>query len=149
MRRTSITSDPLSEGVDDREPRADAGAEIVFLGRVRDLEKDRPIVGLDYEHYPGMAESELEALAIETIATFDVLDLVCVHRVGLVRVGEPSIRVAIRSRHRTEGIRALDWFIKTLKERVPIWKWGVTADGARFPSGGLSSGAGGSEPPEG
>lgn len=128
-----IVSGPLPP-LEPAPARSDAGAEIVFHGRVRDSEADEPIVALFYEHYEGMAERELRRLAGEAIDRFGLLDLRCLHRVGEVKVGEPSLRVAIRSRHRAEGIEALEWFVRTLKVRVPIWKWGVTADGRRFPS---------------
>jgi molybdopterin synthase catalytic subunit len=91
-------------------------------------------VALGYEAYRGMAEKELQALAEETRTRFGLLDLVCWHRLGDVPIGEPSLRVVIRSRHRQEGITALDWFVVELKARVPIWKWGVTLEGERFPS---------------
>lgn len=114
--------------------RTGEGAELVFNGRVRGTEHGRPIVALDYEHYPGMAEDELRALAEETCARFPVADLFVRHRVGRVPVGEASLHVAVWSRHREEGIRAMSWFIVELKKRVPVWKWAVLADGSRVPS---------------
>ncbi|MCZ7586092.1 MAG: molybdenum cofactor biosynthesis protein MoaE [Deltaproteobacteria bacterium] len=114
--------------------RTKEGAELVFHGRVRDDEHGRPIVALDYEHYEGMAEKELKALAEETAERFGVRDLFCAHRVGRIPVGEASLRVTIWSAHRREGLDAMAFFIAELKKRVPIWKWAVTADGERFPS---------------
>jgi molybdopterin synthase catalytic subunit len=114
--------------------RPDAGAELVFNGRVRDTEHGRPIVALEYEHYPGMADDELRALAEETCARFPVRDLFVRHRVGRVGVGEASLHVAIWSKHRKEGIGAMTWFIAELKKRVPIWKWAILPDGSRVPS---------------
>lgn len=121
-------------------PRPDAGAELLFHGRVRSGEGDREIQALGYEAYEGMARTELRTLAEETRSRFDLLDLVCWHRLGDVPVGEPSLRVVVRARHRQEAIRALDWLVVELKRRVPIWKWGVTPDGERFPSTAPSSG---------
>jgi len=120
--------------------RSDAGAELLFHGRVRSGEGDREIRALGYEAYEGMAHKELHGLAEETRSRFELLDLVCWHRLGDVPVGEPSLRVVLRSRHRQEAIRALDWFVVELKRRVPIWKWGVAPDGERFPSAVPSSG---------
>jgi molybdopterin synthase catalytic subunit len=114
--------------------RRDDGSELVFHGRVRAEECGREILALDYEHYPGMTEKELEALAGETVARFGVHDLVCHHRVGRIPVGEVALRLVIRSRHRAEGIEALRWFLHELKQRVPMWKWAVAADGTRSPS---------------
>lgn len=112
----------------------ECGSELVFHGRVRGRERDEPILGLFYEHYEGMAESELRILAEETAETFGLQSLLCLHRVGEVPVGEASVRVVLRSKHRVESLQALAFFIRELKRRVPIWKWGIRADGSRFPS---------------
>lgn len=135
MIRVAFTSDPIDPFVPDP-PRSDAGAEIIFHGCVRGAEAARDIVALDYEQYEGMAEAELEALAAACVERFGLLDLSCTHRIGRVPVGDASMRIVLRSRHRGEGIEALDWFIRELKARVPIWKWGVTAGGERFPTHG-------------
>ena len=112
----------------------ESGAELIFHGRVRATEDGRPIVALDYEAYGGMAEKELQAVAEETAAKFPLHVLHCLHRIGQVPVGDASLRVTIRAAHRAEAIQALAHFIDQLKDRVPIWKWGVTAEGERFPS---------------
>ena len=64
------------------------------------------------------------------------VDLACTHRVGLVGVGEISVRVVARAPHRAEALAALAGFVDALKTDVPIWKWGVRPDGSRFPSAG-------------
>lgn len=133
MVKTEIIESPLEDMKMD-DSRTDDGAEFIFHGRVRDEEEGEKIIGLDYEHYPQMAESELQKLGEETVQKFGVHDLFCWHRVGRIAVGESSLRVVIWSRHRKEALQAMDWFIIELKKRVPIWKWGVTADGRRFPS---------------
>ena len=44
------------------ETHTNDGAELQFYGRVREMENGQPIVALDYEHYEGMAEKELQKL---------------------------------------------------------------------------------------
>ncbi|MCH8327737.1 MAG: molybdenum cofactor biosynthesis protein MoaE, partial [Candidatus Marinimicrobia bacterium] len=56
------------------------------------------------------------------------------HRVGEVPVNEVSLQIVMRSRHREAGLEAMAWLICEIKASVPIWKWGVTSDGRRFPS---------------
>ena len=133
MVETHIIEGPLPPvSADDAE--GDTGAELIFHGRVRDEEGDRRIVALEYEAYAGMAETELQAVGEEAARKFPIRDLICHHRIGAVPVGELSMRVTIRSTHRAEGLEAMAYFISALKKRVPIWKWGVTAEGERFPS---------------
>ncbi len=114
--------------------RKQEGAELVFNGRVRATEHEKNITALEYEQYEGMAKSELQKLAEDTVNKFPIHDLFCKHRVGKVNVGETSLHVAIWSKHRQEGIDAMSWFIVELKKRVPIWKWAILEDGSRFPS---------------
>ena len=133
MIRTEITTEKIEE-LSERKHRRNNGAELVFFGRVRDEEEGNHISGLEYEHYTGMAEQELEKLAKETFNKFPVQEIECIHRVGFVPVGEASLRLSIFSAHRREALDAMDWFINKLKERVPIWKWGVTSAGEKFPS---------------
>ncbi|HHN74416.1 MAG TPA: molybdenum cofactor biosynthesis protein MoaE [Acidobacteria bacterium] len=133
MIRVAVLDGPLPV-FEERPAPGGCGSEIVFHGRGRDTEKQRTIAALFYEHYEGMAQRELQRLAEQTAERFALLDLICLHRVGDVPVGESSVRVVLRSKHRAEGIEALAWFVRELKRRVPIWKWGVTPTGERFPS---------------
>ena len=134
MARAALTTEAIPPREATAAAPGEAGAELVFYGRVRPHEEGREIIALDYEHYAGMAERELAALAAEAERRYALLGLEVLHRVGRVPVGEASLRVVTRSRHRQEGLAALAWFIAELKQRVPIWKWGVTAAGERFPS---------------
>lgn len=109
------------------------GAEIIFNGRVRNLENGKKIIALEYEEYKQMAKNEMLNLAKRTLKKFKISDLYCNHRVGKIKVGEASIQVVIFSKHRQAGINALAWFISELKKSVPIWKWGVFSGGKRIP----------------
>ncbi len=51
------------------------------------------------------------------------------HRVGHLAVGEVAVVVAAAGPHRPEAFAACRFAIDTLKERVPIWKKEVAADG--------------------
>ena len=133
MIQIQIISEPLPV-IESEGSHTQDGSEIIFHGRVRDIESDKKIIGLEYEYYPGMAEKKLNELAEHTLSKFEISSLICIHRVGLVPVGEISVRIVIWSGHRAEGLKAMDWFIVQLKKEVPIWKWGVSSDGEKFPS---------------
>lgn len=112
----------------------ETGSEVIFMGRVRNVENDRPIAALFYEAFEPMALKELQMAADETAEKFEIQDLFCWHRIGEVPVGEPSLKIVIRSHHREAGLEAVAWLVREIKLRVPIWKWGVAEDGERFPS---------------
>ena len=53
----------------------------------------------------------------------------CVHRIGVVELGEASIAVAVSTGHRKESFEAAAWMVDELKIQVPIWKKEFWADG--------------------
>ena len=110
------------------------GSELIFNGRVRETEHGKKITNLEYEQYEGMAEIELQNIALQTQNKYKIIDLFCRHRIGMVKVGEASLHVSIWSKHRKEGLDAMSFFIIELKKRVPIWKWAILDDGTRIPS---------------
>jgi len=133
MIQIQIISEPLPT-IESEDSHTHDGSEIIFHGRVRDIESDKKIIGLEYEYYPGMAEKKLKELAELTLTKFGINSLICIHRVGLIPVGEISVRIVVWSGHRAEGLKAVDWFIMQLKKEVPIWKWGISSNGEKFPS---------------
>ena len=133
MIRVKIAKDPVKLfGVDDK--RKEDGAELIFNGRVRNMERGKEIIALEYEQYEGMAEVELKKIAKQTCKKFPITDLFCRHRIGIIDVGEISLHVVIWSKHRRESLEAMNWFISELKKHVPIWKWAIMIDNTRVPS---------------
>ena len=133
MIRVKIAKDPVKLfGVDDK--RKEDGAELIFNGRVRNMEQGKEIIALEYEQYEGMAEVELKKIAEQTCKKFPITDLFCLHRIGIIDVGEISLHVVIWSKHRRESLEAMNWFISELKKHVPIWKWAIMIDNTRVPS---------------
>ena len=133
MVKTEVVNGPI-DFFPSEDNRQQDGAELVFNGRVRATEHGENITALEYEQYEGMAEAELTQLAEEAMKKFPIHDLFCRHRIGRVDVGETSLHVSIWSKHRREGLDAMDWFISELKKCVPIWKWAILADGTKVPS---------------
>jgi molybdopterin synthase catalytic subunit len=107
-----------------------AGALAAFVGTVRNATGDREVLRLEYEAYEEMAVEELERIAAEAAAEFDLLTVEIVHRVGVVGVGEASVAIVCGARHRPAALAACAQVIERLKERVPIWKREVYADGS-------------------
>ena len=133
MVKTEVVNGPI-DFFPSEDNRQQDGAELVFNGRVRATEHGENITALEYEQYEGMAEAQLTQLAEEAMNKFPIHDLFCRHRIGRVDVGETSLHVSIWSQHRKEAIEAMDFFIKELKKRVPIWKWAILSDGTKVPS---------------
>lgn len=111
-----------------------AGAVIRFEGVVRPMEAGRPLQALDYQQYPPMTERELHRLAREVVQAHGLLGLRVVHSHGRAPVGAVSFRLDVASKHRAEGLAAMDVFIHRLKREVPLWKLPVyREDASRSP----------------
>ncbi|HEX9048310.1 MAG TPA: molybdenum cofactor biosynthesis protein MoaE [Verrucomicrobiae bacterium] len=98
------------------------GAHLDFFGIVRELENDSKIPGLFYEAYEPMARSELEKILRQLTAQYSCEDLVFIHRLDFVPVGEASLFIRICSRHRQAALGLMSELIDRLKADVPIWK---------------------------
>ncbi|HJM82589.1 MAG TPA: molybdenum cofactor biosynthesis protein MoaE [Nitrospinota bacterium] len=98
------------------------GAAVSFLGVVRDFSRGEDIEKLDFEHYPGMAEKQLEMLETKAMEKFDILDCLIIHRTGVITVNENIVLIIAISMHRRVAFRACEWMINTLKKNIPIWK---------------------------
>jgi len=118
---------------------AENGAMIFFDGVVRNSTRGRRTLYLDYEAYESMALNEMEKIAQTSLEQFKVRDIVMIHRLGKLEIGETSVLIGVASAHRAAAFEACRWLIDTLKKTVPIWKkehfedGAVWADGEPFP----------------
>ena len=105
------------------------GAVVTFLGTVRDLTGSKETIALDYEAYGGMAEKKMDEIEQDTRSRWPVGEMVMMHRLGRMEVGEVSVAVALSCPHRAQAFEACRHAIDRLKELVPIWKKENWADG--------------------
>ncbi|MFQ5427352.1 MAG: molybdenum cofactor biosynthesis protein MoaE [Thermodesulfobacteriota bacterium] len=105
------------------------GALVSFTGTARDLSKGVNIMGLDFEHYPGMAEKKLTDIRKRALENFNIIEMAIVHRVGHIDIGEDIVLIVAASAHRNDAYMACEWAITELKRTTPIWKSETTAGG--------------------
>ncbi len=108
--------------------RADAGAVVTFEGRVRNHDQDRAVESLTYEGHPG-ADAILREVVDEALARPGVLGATARHRVGELAIGELAFFVAVSAAHRVDAFATCAWLVNEAKDRLPIWKHQVFADG--------------------
>jgi molybdopterin synthase catalytic subunit len=126
-----LTREPIDLAVLQDVTPAD-GALCLFVGVVRDHNRGRTVVRLEYEAYEEMALPLMEEIAAETRRRWPVTQVRLVHRVGTLAVGDASVAVAVASPHRDEAFAACRYAIDTLKATVPIWKKEFYADGEEW-----------------
>jgi molybdopterin synthase catalytic subunit len=105
------------------------GACVAFEGLIRNHNEGRRVLRLEYEAYAALANKEGEAIVRDALAKFGIEEAVCVHRTGLLEIGEMAVWVGAASAHRGEAFKACSYIIDTVKQRVPIWKREHYADG--------------------
>ncbi len=111
------------------EGRADVGGVASFLGTVRDTAGGRRITAMTLEHYPGMTERAMAAIAAEAERRWPLLGCTLVHRVGRLLPGENIVLVLAASPHRQAALEATAFLIDWLKTRAPFWKKESFAEG--------------------
>lgn len=108
------------------DPRA--GAVVTFCGDVRNVDHGREVASLHYEGHP-TAGRVLADVAAEIEGRFDLIALAVVHRVGSIPIGESALIAAVSSMHRDTAFMACSALVDLTKERLPVWKHQVFADG--------------------
>ena len=98
------------------------GAVVSFLGVVRGTEDQAEISAIDYESFQAMAEHQFHLLFNQIENRWPIESVRLVHRLGVVRVNEPSLWVEVVAPHRGEAFAACQWLIDEMKRVVPIWK---------------------------
>jgi molybdopterin synthase catalytic subunit len=121
---TSITVAEMEALVADRS----AGAVVSFSGDVRDHDHDRPVTRLEYEGHP-TASQVLAEVAADVAQRFDVIAIAVVHRVGPLEVGDSALVAAVSAAHRREAFEACAALVDETKDRLPVWKHQIFADG--------------------
>ena len=108
---------------------AGAGGFCAFEGWVRNRNAGRDVLRLEYEAYEPLAVSEGQKVLDEARQKFPYLQASCVHRVGMLEIGELAVWVGVAAAHRDEAFKACRYIIDELKVRLPIWKKEHYTDG--------------------
>ena len=125
-----ITAQPIDPATL-RESLADPGAGgfCVFEGWVRNRNEGRAVRCLEYEAYEPVAIAEGERVIAEARLRFPFINARCVHRVGMLEIGELAVWVGVAAAHRDEAFKACRYVIDEIKVRLPIWKKEHYVDG--------------------
>ncbi|MGE0563132.1 MAG: molybdenum cofactor biosynthesis protein MoaE [Pseudolabrys sp.] len=102
--------------------RGDVGAVVTFTGICRGDEAGQSIAALTLEHYPGMAEAEIERHVADANARWPLKGVTVIHRHGRIEPGEDIVLVVTASAHREAAFAAAEFLMDFLKTRAPFWK---------------------------
>lgn len=114
----------------------EAGAVASFVGLVRDVAPaeagTEPVRALYLEHYPGMTERSIRAIAEQAQQRWPLLDLVVIHRVGRLDPTEQIVYVQVAASHRAAAFAACEFVMDYLKTDAVFWKREETEAGGRW-----------------
>jgi molybdopterin synthase catalytic subunit len=99
-----------------------AGACVIFEGLVRNHNEGKDVFQLEYEAFIRMCEKEAEKIFIEAKEKFQVFNIICIHRVGKLEIGDIAVWLGVNSAHRGDSFKACEYVIDQIKTRLPIWK---------------------------
>src|SRR6266700_4846521 len=109
--------------------RTDVGAVATFTGICRGSEG---VAAMTLEHYPGMAEAEIERHIAQAQARWPLLAVTVIHRYGRLAPGDNIVLVVTAAAHRGNAFAAAEFLMDYLKTRAPFWKQEERAHGAAW-----------------
>jgi molybdopterin synthase catalytic subunit len=75
-------------------PSPEAGANVLFVGTVRDVTGAAATTRLEYEAHTPLARAELARLCREAADRFELVAVAVSHRLGVVEPGDAGVAVA-------------------------------------------------------
>lgn len=103
------------------------GGVACFCGNVR---RDGGVVALELEHYPGMTEAALAAIAGQAARRWPLVGFSLIHRAGRLEAGAHIVFVGAAAAHRAPALAAVEFAIDRIKTDAPFWKCEHLADGS-------------------
>lgn len=109
--------------------RTDIGAVVNFIGICRAGPEDDRISAMTLDHYPQMAQAELERIEAQARQRWPLQGVTIIHRHGRLVPGDNIVLVATASMHRQAAFEAASFLMDYLKTRAPFWKKEERASG--------------------
>lgn len=127
-----ISPDFISAEIASFQSGGSAGAQSIFLGRVRaDNTGSAQTTGIEYSAYEEMAAKVISDIRTELFNRFDdLISMEIWHSTGMVSVGEISLFVLVSSGHRKQAFAATEACVELIKEKLPVWKKEIFSDGS-------------------
>src|SRR5512140_1634725 len=111
--RAALTDSPIdSAALVGEVAHAAHGATLLFIGTVRNVNDNRAVTGIEYSAYRPMAEREMTDIIREASEQFGTDDIVVVHRLGELSIGDASVAIAVAHARRGAAYDASRYVIE-------------------------------------
>jgi molybdopterin synthase catalytic subunit len=105
------------------QPSDHHGGMNIFLGRVRNVNRGKKVLRMEYDCFIPLCEKTLFDIGQEACEKWaQDAQILIVHRTGKVELGETSVGIWVSTGHRDEAYRVSRYIIEEIKERAPVWK---------------------------
>ncbi|WP_095406971.1 molybdenum cofactor biosynthesis protein MoaE [Mycobacterium talmoniae] len=130
VRRAVVTEQPilLSEH-EELVGGPGAGAVVGFVGTIRDHDRGRQVLRLEYSAHPSAQRVLAEVLAELAEDCVGVRAIAASHRVGPLPIGAAALVAAVAADHRQAAFATCAQLVDLVKARLPVWKHQFFADG--------------------
>ncbi|KAF9076238.1 molybdenum cofactor synthesis 2 [Rhodocollybia butyracea] len=111
------------------------GAIATFIGTTRNSFQGKVVTKLEYQAYTKLALKTMAKIVSDAqtsilrsehtpsqTTTPGLVMIAIHHRIGVVKIGEPSIVIAVSSPHRKEAFNACEFILEEVKRKAQIWK---------------------------
>ena len=129
--RADLTEHPIEVGEHEGlVADAAAGAVVSFAGVVRNHDGGKDVVRLEYSAHPSASQTLADVVAEVAAGAEGVRAVAVSHRVGDLRIGDAALVAAVAADHRAAAFQTCARLVDAVKERLPVWKHQVFADGS-------------------
>lgn len=118
IREGALRIDPSFSFVSD----ATQGAIASFVGVVRNHHEGKRVSGMTYDVHDIHARKILNTICSEIQNRWSDTNLYVEHAKGDLKIGDPSVVIAVSSPHRDDAFQACRYMIEEIKKRLPVWK---------------------------
>ncbi len=101
---------------------SNVGAINIFVGYVRDLNKNKNVKYINLEVYKDMAIKELSKIKNQALNKWKLVDCLILHRYGKLFVNDKIVLVVCLSEHRKDSFESCKFIMNFLKKDAPFWK---------------------------
>ena len=108
------------------------GAIASFVGSMRDFNEGNKVTAMELEYYPGMTEKHLSDICNAASSKWEIIDILLLHQVGKINIGDPIVLVSVWSAHRAAAFDACRFIMEDLKSKAPFWKQETLEQGKRW-----------------
>lgn len=109
-----------------------SGAQVLFVGKVRDLNLNSSVQALELSHYQGMTETLIKNICQQAEQRWAIEDIRVIHRVGRLSAQDQIVLVAVASKHRADAFSGAEFVMDELKTQATFWKKEIRDDGEHW-----------------